>query len=61
MSGEHTLSENIADNGGVKEAYLAYQAHKAKVGGAKVLPNLAYNSDQLFFVSYANVSILSSA
>ena len=56
VSGILTLIENIADNGGIKQAYLAYQAHKAKVGGAKVLPNLAYNSDQLFFVSFANVS-----
>ena len=47
----------FADNGGIHEAYLAY---KASVGGdptsEPTLPGLSkYNSEQLFFMSYASL------
>ncbi len=57
LEGAQTLDENIKDNGGIKEAFFSFQAHqKKKTSASKVLPGLEFNSDQLFFVSYANVS-----
>ncbi|XP_017494190.1 PREDICTED: endothelin-converting enzyme 1-like [Rhagoletis zephyria] len=55
INGVQTLSENIADNGAIKNSYAAYQAHLKKYKDAKVLPNLSYNSEQLFFVFYGNL------
>ncbi|XP_047126168.1 endothelin-converting enzyme homolog isoform X1 [Hydra vulgaris] len=52
ISGKLTLGENIADNGGVKisfQAYEDYLAHRED----KVLPNLPFNNRQLFFIGYA--------
>lgn len=56
ISGERTLGENIADNGGIKEAYGAYKLHMKKKNDGMLLPALNFTSDQLFFVGYANVS-----
>lgn len=56
LHGGQTLGENIADNGGVKEAFGAYQAHQKKINDSMVLPGLKFTPNQLFFVSYANVS-----
>lgn len=56
LHGKQNLGENIADNGGIKEAFVAYQAHQKKSNHSKVLPGLHFTPNQLFFVSYANVS-----
>lgn len=55
LNGVQSKGENIADNGGLREAYRAYRrwALKTKHGEAPSLPGLNLTSDQLFFVSYA--------
>ncbi|CAJ0607825.1 unnamed protein product [Cylicocyclus nassatus] len=57
INGELTQGENIADNGGVKQAYRAYKAYLQKHGGKepriKGLEN--YDNDQMFFIGYASV------
>jgi predicted metalloendopeptidase len=52
------LGENIADNGGLKLSYQAYQMHKQRTlnsGNNLRLPGLSYNNDQLFFIAFAHV------
>ncbi|KAL4234013.1 Endothelin-converting enzyme 2 [Mactra antiquata] len=56
LNGETTLGENIADNGGMKMAYLAYKKWLHKSGSDSIiLPGMKYNSDQLFFIGMAQV------
>ncbi|XP_053546209.1 endothelin-converting enzyme 1 isoform X2 [Bombina bombina] len=55
LNGKHTLGENIADNGGLKAAYRAYQNWVRKNGEEQVLPSLGLTNDQLFFVGFAQV------
>ncbi len=53
------LGENIADNGGIKLSYLAYEKHKQhtlNTDNNLRLPGLDYNNDQLFFIAFAYVS-----
>lgn len=50
------MNRNIADNGGVKEAFAAYRERVKNHGDSQLLPDLDYTSDQLFFLSYAKVS-----
>lgn len=47
--------ENIADNGGLKEAFLAYRKWVRDHESEKSLPGLEYTPDQLFWISAANV------
>lgn len=55
VNGILTQGENIADNGGIKQAYRAYQAYLRKLGSEeKRLPGFErYTNEQMFFISYA--------
>ncbi|KFP05802.1 neprilysin [Calypte anna] len=55
LSGINTLGENIADNGGVRQAYKAYQNFVKKHGKEQLLPGLEMNHQQLFFLNFAQV------
>lgn len=55
MNGRNTLGENIADNGGLNEAFVAFQTHQRKYGLSPKLSDLPqYTPEQLFFISYGN-------
>lgn len=53
LNGITTLGENIADNGGAKEAYLAYQNSVRLFGHETTLPGLRYTANQLFWITFA--------
>ncbi|XP_067011967.2 neprilysin-11 [Anabrus simplex] len=56
VDGEQTLGENIADNGGLREALRAYWKFRERHGQEEKLPGLEkYTDEQLFFLSFANV------
>ncbi|CAL1547628.1 unnamed protein product [Lymnaea stagnalis] len=50
LNGLETLSENVADSGGLM---LAYKAAKEEHSNAKMLPGLNYTLNQLFFIGYS--------
>ncbi|CAF1438868.1 unnamed protein product [Adineta ricciae] len=54
--GEQTQGEDIADNGGLREAYFAYEKWAEKnVNSDKRLPGLQkYSPEQMFFINYAH-------
>ncbi|KAJ0177356.1 hypothetical protein K1T71_007365 [Dendrolimus kikuchii] len=56
LDGVNTQGENIADNGGVKQAFRAY-LHWVKRNGVagETLPGLNHTHTQLFFLNFAQV------
>lgn len=53
VNGRLTLGENIADMGGLKLAYYAYQKWVMEHGPERPLPRLKYTHEQLFFIAFA--------
>ncbi|KAK6619691.1 hypothetical protein RUM43_012448 [Polyplax serrata] len=56
LNGTFTLAENIADNGGIRESFKAYQLYAARHGQEPKLPGFEnFTHEQLLFLSYANI------
>ncbi|RWS29487.1 neprilysin-2-like protein, partial [Leptotrombidium deliense] len=55
INGKMTQGENIADNGGLKQAYRAFIKWEAKHGVEPLLPGLTLDHHQLFFLNYAQI------
>uniref|UniRef100_A0A3B3SV54 Membrane metalloendopeptidase like 1 n=1 Tax=Paramormyrops kingsleyae TaxID=1676925 RepID=A0A3B3SV54_9TELE len=55
VSGISTLGENIADNGGIRQAYKAYMKWAEREGEEPLLPGLELDHKQLFFLNFAQV------
>jgi len=57
LNGNLTLGENIADNGGIHQAFSVWKKVRSDKNNQLLLPGMDdYSTDQLFFLSYANVS-----
>ncbi|XP_038629779.1 membrane metallo-endopeptidase-like 1 [Scyliorhinus canicula] len=55
VNGISTLGENIADNGGIRQAYKAYLKWVTKEGEELKLPGLDLTHKQLFFLSFGQI------
>ncbi|CAK9298945.1 unnamed protein product [Gordionus sp. m RMFG-2023] len=55
INGRNTQGENIADNGGLKQAFRAYQKWTSNHGQEKLIPSLNLTHNQLFFLNYAQI------
>jgi len=57
MNGVTTQGENMADNGGMRQAFLAYRKYVEHNGPDQRLPGLhQFSPEQLFFLGFATVS-----
>jgi len=58
VNGINTQGENIADNGGLREAFRAYLKYQNRIPDEQLLPGLTqYSPEQLFFLGFAHVSV----
>ncbi|TMS35769.1 hypothetical protein L596_003092 [Steinernema carpocapsae] len=55
INGRSTKGENIADNGGLKQAYRAYKKYESHHPTPPQLPGVNLTHDQLFFLNYAQI------
>ncbi|XP_061820706.1 phosphate-regulating neutral endopeptidase PHEX [Nerophis lumbriciformis] len=58
VRGKRTLAENIADNGGIRQAFRAYRRWVDESRGGTeepLLPGVGLTNNQLFFLGYAHV------
>uniref|UniRef100_A0AC35U4W4 Neprilysin n=1 Tax=Rhabditophanes sp. KR3021 TaxID=114890 RepID=A0AC35U4W4_9BILA len=55
INGRSTKGENIADNGGLKQAYVAYKKYESRRPTPLHLPGVNLTHDQLFFLNYAQI------
>ncbi|KJH42925.1 peptidase family M13 [Dictyocaulus viviparus] len=55
INGRSTKGENIADNGGLKQAYKAYKKYQQSHPPPPRLPGVNLTHDQLFFLNYAQI------
>lgn len=55
LNGITTQGENIADNGGIKQAFRAYSKWVLQHGEEPLLPGINLTHNQLFYVNYAQV------
>ncbi|KAG4072943.1 hypothetical protein HA402_006623 [Bradysia odoriphaga] len=55
MNGRMTQGENIADNGGLKQAFRAYRKWVLINGEEPEVPGLNLTHNQLFFLNYAQI------
>ena len=60
LNGRNTVGEDVSDAGGLKQAYKAYKLYEKQLGTPlERLPHVSeYTSEQLFFIAFANVSII---
>ena len=55
IDGRLTLGENIADNGGLRQALAGYRSWVAENGAEPKMPGVDVTAEQLFFLSYAQI------
>jgi len=55
LNGINTQGENIADNGGIMQAYRAYERWVHRHGVEPQIPGMNFSQKQLFWISAANV------
>ncbi|XP_074037560.1 endothelin-converting enzyme homolog [Leptinotarsa decemlineata] len=55
VDGERTLSENVADNGGLNQAFSAYKSFQETSPKEPKLPGFEnFSDDEMFFIAYAS-------
>ncbi|XP_042888704.1 neprilysin-1-like [Penaeus japonicus] len=55
VDGNETLGDNICDNAGVLNAWLAYTRWKERFGEEPHLPGMNYSVPQVFFITFAQI------
>lgn len=55
INGEQTLEENIADNGGLRAAHIAYELWLKENGQEEPIPGVTLTNRQIFYVSFAQL------